>query len=337
MDTSRLATAAETAASLSSSLSDRSTEVGSASAIPSDMWQGQDAFGASNLLINQQAPLWAASSAFTRGQAALEDLVDGIDAAKEHLQSALDVVSGTGITIGGDGTVTTPVVDSATVAEHNASLAEQARAIIDEALAMAEEADEAAVSAINGESGDDGEGGGEDGDDQSVLEWLNGGWREGMPQPAGPEWMPDWMQRPLFDQLTEEEWERQYGPLTFSSEHGDGDQLNLDATLWGADGPSLNLGGSPQHTLEARLPQQDVGALTASLGSVSLNDSMIPGISWGADEDGRVRLLPRVSAPFVSLETPNISVDLNEVGDNLSEGADSVREITGRIPGTPWG
>ncbi|MGH8794392.1 MAG: hypothetical protein ACRDXX_17300 [Stackebrandtia sp.] len=149
MDMSKLSTAAETAGSLSSTLSGRASALQAAAAIPAGMWAGVDAAAAGGLILSQAPPLFDASDAFSRGQAVMEDLVDGLEAAKEHLQGAHDLVAGTGITIHGDGTVTTPAVDSVNLAEHNAVLAQQARDVIDEALAMADEADQEAAAALD--------------------------------------------------------------------------------------------------------------------------------------------------------------------------------------------
>ncbi|MGH8792136.1 MAG: hypothetical protein ACRDXX_05755, partial [Stackebrandtia sp.] len=152
MDTSKLTGAAEAAGGLSGSLSGHADAVQTAAQIPQGMWQGDDSVAAGNLVADQSPPLFDASDAFNQGKGALEGLVEGIDAAKEHLQGAHDAVAGTGITIGGDGTVTTPVVDSPDVAAHNDELARQARQIIDEALQMAGDADDTAVNSINSTS-----------------------------------------------------------------------------------------------------------------------------------------------------------------------------------------
>ncbi|MGH8793587.1 MAG: hypothetical protein ACRDXX_13215 [Stackebrandtia sp.] len=150
MDTSKLSGAAEAAGGLSSTLTGRAGEVQSAAQIPGGMWTGLDASAASGLLQVQPPPLYDASDAFKRGRAALEDLVVDLTAAKSKLTDAQDLVAGTGITIGPDGTVTTPVVDSAAAADRNAQIAQQARQVIDEALRQAGQADQTAVSAIQG-------------------------------------------------------------------------------------------------------------------------------------------------------------------------------------------
>ncbi|MGH8792917.1 MAG: alpha/beta hydrolase [Stackebrandtia sp.] len=148
MDTSKLTGAAEAAGSLSNTISGHAGDVRSAAEIPVGMWSGLDAAAAKDLIGQQPPPLYDASDAFQRGQAALEDLVEGVEAAKEHLRGAHDAVAGTGIVIGADGTVTTPVVDSPETAERNEELARQALEIIDEALKMAGEADDSAIAAI---------------------------------------------------------------------------------------------------------------------------------------------------------------------------------------------
>ncbi|ADD40820.1 protein of unknown function DUF1023 [Stackebrandtia nassauensis DSM 44728] len=148
MDTAKLTGAAEAAGGLSSTLSTRAGEVQSAADIPGGMWTGIDSSAASSLIGAQPSPLYDASDAFRRGRAALEDLVTGVEAAKDRLGDAQDLVGGTGITIGGDGTVTTPVVDNPTTAANNDRIAQQARQIIDAALKMAEEADQTATAAV---------------------------------------------------------------------------------------------------------------------------------------------------------------------------------------------
>ncbi|MGH8792151.1 MAG: hypothetical protein ACRDXX_05830 [Stackebrandtia sp.] len=157
MDTSRLSAAASTAGSLSSSLSDRGALVQSRSDIPEGMWNGADASAAGGALEILTPPLFDASDAFKRGRAALEDLVDGVDAAKERLQDAHNLVAGTGITISSDGDVFPPLADDPAEAERLGRLAEQAREIIADALRMADEADNTAVDAIGAVAGDVGD------------------------------------------------------------------------------------------------------------------------------------------------------------------------------------
>ncbi|ADD40352.1 hypothetical protein [Stackebrandtia nassauensis] len=148
MDTSKLSGAAEAAGGLSSTLSTRAGEVQTSAQIPGGMWAGVDASAASGLLETQPSPLFDASDVFRSSRAALEDLVVDLEAAKTKLTDAQDLVAGTGITIGPDGTVTTPVVESATAADRNAQLAQQARELIDEALKLADHADQTAVSTL---------------------------------------------------------------------------------------------------------------------------------------------------------------------------------------------
>ncbi|ADD42355.1 alpha/beta hydrolase [Stackebrandtia nassauensis] len=148
MDTSKLSTAATTSGNLSKALTERAGEVGGKADIPAGMWAGLDAGLASSLISDQQSPLFDASDAFKRGQATLDDLVDGLQAAKERLADAHDLVAGTEVTIGPDGTVTTPPADNPTMANQNAFLARQAAEIIDDALRMANEADDKASAAV---------------------------------------------------------------------------------------------------------------------------------------------------------------------------------------------
>lgn len=162
MDTSRLSAAATAAGTLARSLTRRGDEVRSLAQWPNDMWSGRDSMAASFRLTIQSGPLYDASDAFKRGRSVLENLVDGVTAAKEHLRGAQNLLAGTGMTISPDGTVTTPVVDSAARAAHHAELARQAVAIIKEALRMAETADENATAALEGGTGGGHGGGGAD-------------------------------------------------------------------------------------------------------------------------------------------------------------------------------
>lgn len=176
MDTSKLTSAAETAGTLSGTLTDRAVEVVSAADIPGGMWDGIDASAASSLLAAQPAPLFDASDAFRQGRAALEDLVTGIQAAKERLTDAQDLVGGTGITIGPDGSVTTPVVDDQATAADNERIAQQILQVIAEALKLAGEADDTAVAAIQAVGMDVSESAIPDGEDdspQEVKDWWD--------------------------------------------------------------------------------------------------------------------------------------------------------------------
>ncbi|MGH8794475.1 MAG: alpha/beta hydrolase, partial [Stackebrandtia sp.] len=108
LDTSKLTTAATTAGSLGSALSSRGSEVSSVADIPSGMWDGADAQAAISLLNPQSGPLFDASDAFSQSQGILEDLAEGLEKAKSMLADAKGLADGAGITIGADGTVTTP-------------------------------------------------------------------------------------------------------------------------------------------------------------------------------------------------------------------------------------
>lgn len=149
MDTSKLTTAAETSGSLSGALTTNAADVQTAAEIPSGIWAGPDSGAASDLLASLPSPLYDASDMFTKGQRVLETLATEIETAKEQLQDAHSLVAGTGITIGLDGAVTTPVVESVTIAEHNDELARQARAIIDGAVQLADKADALAEKALS--------------------------------------------------------------------------------------------------------------------------------------------------------------------------------------------
>lgn len=148
LDTSMLTSAATASGGLSGDLSSRGGELASAAQIPGGTWHGADASAATGKLSPLPDPLYDASDAFRHGQGVLETLVDSLLSAKERLQDAHGMAAGTGIVIGADGSVTTPVVDSPTQAERNLERARQIREIIDEALEMAEEADSVAVEDI---------------------------------------------------------------------------------------------------------------------------------------------------------------------------------------------
>lgn len=148
MDTSKLTTAAQESGSLASALSTRAADVQTASDIPAGMWAGPDANASSDLMAVQPPPLSDASDAFNRNRAVLENLVDALEAARRRLQDAHDLVAGTDLTIEPDGTVTTPSVSHPVEAEQNARLAQQVRAIIDDAVRMANEADDKATDEI---------------------------------------------------------------------------------------------------------------------------------------------------------------------------------------------
>ncbi|MGH8793987.1 MAG: hypothetical protein ACRDXX_15245 [Stackebrandtia sp.] len=265
MDTSKLSTAAAAAGSLSSSLSDRGGEVRSAADIPGGMWSGIDASAAGGLLSGQPPPLFDASSAFTRGQAALEDLVDGVDAAKEHLRGAQDLIAGTGITIDDDGKVTTPAADSPDVAERNAELARQAADIIEEALKMAEAADDAATGAFESAAG-------------GVGDYLMDHFSPG---------------------------------ISMDKDGAVGLGLGEGENIFGVTGPSL-----------------ESGPFSLNSGNVGITDNPWPGVSLD-------RWPPKVSLPFVDVSAPNISVDLGEVGEGLSDAKDGLADLLNPFDGNP--
>ncbi|ADD42549.1 alpha/beta hydrolase [Stackebrandtia nassauensis] len=148
MDTSKLTRAAEESGSLAGALSTSAQDVQTASDIPAGMWAGRDSTAASDLMATQPPPLFVASDAFKRSQAVLEDLVTDLEAARRRLQDAHDLVAGTGLTIGPDGTVTTPVVNNPAEAQANERLAQQVRDVIDEAVRMANDADDKAKDQI---------------------------------------------------------------------------------------------------------------------------------------------------------------------------------------------
>lgn len=182
MDLSNINTAAGAAGTLSSDLSSRGEEVHDASDIDPAIWNGTDSGAAETRLAAQPPSLYDASDAFHYGQAALEDLADGIGSAQEHLEGAHELVAGTPVSIDDSGRVSYPPplgLDSEAAREYiddNDAIARQAREIIDEALEMAEEADDAAVTAINSNAGSDG--GSDDipvgGDAEEVNEWWEG-------------------------------------------------------------------------------------------------------------------------------------------------------------------
>lgn len=153
MDTSKLTSAANAAEQLAKDLSDRAEELRcAAEPRASELWTGGDELAARTRIGEMPEPLYDGSGAFSRGQGGLEDLVDDIDAAKEHLEGAHDIAARSSIVISDDGTVSYPPApqgltpeDASAQQQHLASLARQARDIIDEALQMAVDADEAAV------------------------------------------------------------------------------------------------------------------------------------------------------------------------------------------------
>ncbi|MGH8791592.1 MAG: hypothetical protein ACRDXX_02995, partial [Stackebrandtia sp.] len=148
LDTLKLTTAAEAAGGLSGTMSNRGGQVASAAAIPAGMWAGADAATASSLMSPLSGPLYDVSDSASRSQGVLEDLVSELKSAQSRLDDAHDLAAGTGITIGADGAVTTPVVNDAGTADANDALARQIRNVIDEAVRMANQADDVAVGAL---------------------------------------------------------------------------------------------------------------------------------------------------------------------------------------------
>ncbi|MGH8792094.1 MAG: hypothetical protein ACRDXX_05530 [Stackebrandtia sp.] len=148
LDTSKLTTAASSAGSLGSALSTRGSDVATKANIPSGMWDGADAQAAMSLLSPQSGPLYDASDAFSHSQGILEDLVDGLEKAKSRLDDAQTLAAGAGLTIGPDGSVNIPEVDSRELYEDKLEKARQVKQLIDEAVDMADEVDGIAVEEI---------------------------------------------------------------------------------------------------------------------------------------------------------------------------------------------
>lgn len=148
MDTSKLTGAAEAAGSLAGVMTTRGGEVASVAQIPAGMWAGLDASAASGMMSPLSGPLYDVSDSATNAQGVIDTLVTELEKAKTKLDDAHDLIAGTGITIGADGTVTTPVVDDKAVADRNARIAEQVVGIIDAAVEMANKADDTAVGAL---------------------------------------------------------------------------------------------------------------------------------------------------------------------------------------------
>ncbi|GAA4893146.1 hypothetical protein LX16_1891 [Stackebrandtia albiflava] len=148
MDMTRLAGAAEVSGVLAGRLATHTTDLRTVADIPPDVWSGPDEAAASDSLVTRSESLYAVSDVFARCRTILEELVTALGTARERLGDAHERIAGTGITIGPDGTVTTPVVQDADVATFNEELAQQARAVIDEALRWAREADDRAANAL---------------------------------------------------------------------------------------------------------------------------------------------------------------------------------------------
>lgn len=149
LDTSKLTAAAESAAGLSTAMSARGEEVATAADVPAGMWYGSDAWAASNLMSAMPDPLYKVSDDAAHSRRVLDDLVTGLNDAKELLQDAYDRAIAGGLTVGPDGTVITPIVDSQEVARQNARLAAEVREQIDRAIVLANQADETATNALN--------------------------------------------------------------------------------------------------------------------------------------------------------------------------------------------
>ncbi|ADD43003.1 hypothetical protein Snas_3337 [Stackebrandtia nassauensis DSM 44728] len=153
MNTSKLTSAAQASADFGTAMTRQGEAVQTAADIPAGMWAGGDANAAGGMLAALPGPLYDLSDSAKRGKATLDDLATGVNKAKAHLQGAYDAIKGTGITIQPDGTVVTPVVTDPAVAAENDRKAQDARAIIDEALKMAADADTTATEQLNALSG----------------------------------------------------------------------------------------------------------------------------------------------------------------------------------------
>lgn len=153
MNTSKLTSAAAASGKFATAMTTRGEEVRTSSVIPAGMWTGADANAASTLLAGMPEPLYNLSDSANRGKKTLDDLATEIGRAKERLQDAHDAIAGTGITIGADGTVTTPVVNDPNVAAENDRKAQSARDIIADALNIANDADTAAAKDLNSQAG----------------------------------------------------------------------------------------------------------------------------------------------------------------------------------------
>lgn len=151
MKTDKLTGAASASEAFGKAMVDRGGDVRTKSEIPANMWAGGDANAAGGLLAGMEEPLYSLSDSANSGKKTLEDLVEGIGKAKEHLQGAYNAIKGTGIEIDPKtGAVTTPVVNDPDLAAENDRKAQDARDIIDEALKMANDADTTATDELNG-------------------------------------------------------------------------------------------------------------------------------------------------------------------------------------------
>lgn len=153
LDTSKLTSAAETSGGLSRAITNRGGEVADASQISGEMWLADDSRAAQTKMEPLPDPLYDVSDNAGKSKAILEQLAETLEKAKVKLADARDLVAGTGITISGDGTITTPVVNDLPTHESNQRIAQQARETIDEALKLANDADEEASGGLASAAG----------------------------------------------------------------------------------------------------------------------------------------------------------------------------------------
>lgn len=157
LDTTRLTDAAETAGTLAGELSGNAEELTCAAEMPPQMWEGADAESAQLRLGRMPGALEDGSDAFRRGRSGLEDLTEGLQEAREHLEGAHEIAARSpAIVISSSGTVGYYPQQPVSLEEHQhgMELAGQARVIIEEALHMAASADEAAVGQFQSITGD---------------------------------------------------------------------------------------------------------------------------------------------------------------------------------------
>lgn len=148
MDLAKLISSAEAAGDLSAAIAARGGEVASASKIDGTMWNGEDADSASKLMSPLANPLYDVSDSALTSKRAIEDLVTKLQAAKDLLDDAHDLIGDTGIVIEPDGRVTTPVVPDPIVDAVNQRIAKQIRDLIVEALRQANQADDDTVGSL---------------------------------------------------------------------------------------------------------------------------------------------------------------------------------------------
>lgn len=312
MDLSKLSTSAEECGNLASTLGQRGQQVLTKSDIPADLWEGADTDAASGLLKGQAPTLDEASNAFRLAKPILEELVEELEKAKTKLGDVQTLLSGTGIVVHADGTVVTPVVASQTEAERNDDLARTARDMIDQALFAAQAADDNASHRLSltvdprlGIDTDELTKTAEE-DEPGPLDWLNGGWQEADRERG-------FLDVRLWDALTSQEWKHNFmGLLSAESKHGGQDGIKASLPT-GENGPGVAVGGDPQRSLKFSVLDAEVGPVSGSLGSVEFNNSLIPSVEWGSGEDGRIRPMPKIGLPGVSVGGPSIGVDLNKL------------------------